>query len=325
MCRGYYDFKQYRDDLGIGRSAYSTTLKAVQREAGRRDYWLAPQRHFFILLDDFLAAKGGKAYLTDPEGHAFSIDADAPTLLPRQPEPEPEPETQPNPVTFYPVRQARVEASPEPEPAPIPAPELSPMMRGLTRLGLLATRFLRWAWTWIRESWSLYECADGKRILTFERWPHVYAAAALAAALMLCIHGPSLLNLVEPIVNPPAPSPTWRKRSFNEHSIPSSGWWLQPLALSSADGRYRFKARLMNEYARETGLCGAAILDTENRVLASQSWRRVDIGRGSQLSPDLSFNFRAPRSMNRFRVILLDGSYGCGKTWQRESFLVQFR
>ena len=35
--------------------------------------------------------------------------------------------------------------------------------------------------------------------------------------------------------------------------------------------------------------------------------------------------FRAPRSMDRFLVILLDGPYGCGKTWQRESFLVQFR
>ena len=96
-----------------------TTLKAVQREAARRDYWLAPQRHFFILLDDFLSAKGGKADLTDPEGRAFSIDADAPTLLPRQPEPEPEPEAPPQPATFYPVRQPRVEAVPEPAPAPI--------------------------------------------------------------------------------------------------------------------------------------------------------------------------------------------------------------
>ncbi len=302
----------------------ATTMKAVQREARRRDYWLAPQRHFFILLDDFLAAKDGKAYLTDPEGQAYTIDATNPTILPRQPEPEPEPEAPPQPVTFYPVRQPRVEATPEPEPAPILAPEPSPMMRGLARLGSFAARFLKGAWSWLRESWSLYECQDGSRILTFERWPHVYAAAAIAAALMICIHGPALLKIVAPIVNPPAPAPTWRKRELSGYAIPNSGWWLQPLALSSAGGRYRFKARLMNEHSSETGLCGAAIFDLENHMLSSRSWKRTDIGRGAQLAPDLSFDFHAPRSMDRFLVILLDGQYSCGKTWQRESFLVQF-
>ncbi|MBI5246205.1 MAG: hypothetical protein HY923_03425 [Elusimicrobia bacterium] len=99
-----------------------TTLKAVQREANRRDYWLAPQRHFFILLDDFLAAKDGKAYLTDPEGQAYTIDAAKPTLLPRQPEPEPEAPVAP--VTFYPVRlpadaPARTEHVPPREVPPV--------------------------------------------------------------------------------------------------------------------------------------------------------------------------------------------------------------
>jgi hypothetical protein len=302
----------------------STTLKAVQREARRRDYWLAPQRHFFILLDDFLSAKGGKADLTDPEGRPFSIDADAPTLLPRQPEPEPEPEAPPQPATFYPVRQPRVEAVPEPAPAPIPPPEPSPMMRGLARLGSLAARFLKWTWNWLRESWSVYECQDGRRILTFERWPQVCAAAVFALTFVVYRHGPAMLKIVEPIANPPASSPTWRKRVLSGYGIPNSGWWLQPLALSSADGRYRFKARLMNEHSPESGLCGAAIFDTANRMLASRSLTRVEIARGSRLDPDLSFDFRAPRSMDRFLVILLDGPYSCGKTWQRESFLVQF-
>lgn len=301
----------------------STTLKAVQREARRRDYWLAPQRHFFILLEDFLAAKGGKTYLTDPEGQAFSIDAVAPTLLPRQPEPEPEPEAPPKPVVFYPVRE-QPQAVPEPEPAPSPTPESGPMMRTLARLGSLALRVLKWTWNWLRESWSVYTCQDGRRILSFERWPHVCAAAALALALGIYRHGPALLKIVEPIANPPALPPTWRKRSLGDYSIPSSGWWLRPLALSSAGGRYRFTARLMNEYARETGLCGAAIFDAENHPLANRSWKRVNIERGFQLAPDLSFDFRAPRSMDRFLVVLLDGPHGCGKTWQRESFLVQF-
>lgn len=301
----------------------STTLRAVQREARRRDYWLAPQRHFFILLEDFLAAKGGKAYLMDPEGQAFSIHADTPTLLPRRPQPEPEPEAPPKPATFYPVRE-QPQAIPKPEHAPIPAPEPSPMIRALARLGSLALRVLKWTWNWLRESWSVYTCQDGRRILSFERWPHVCAAVTLALALGLYRHGPALLKIVEPIANPPARPPTWRKRSLSDYSIPSSGWWLRPLALRSAGERYRFTARLMNEYARETGLCGAAVFDVKNRLLASRSWNRVDIGRGARLSPDLSFDFRAPRSMDRFLVILLDGPYGCGKTWQRESFLVQF-
>jgi len=301
----------------------STTLRAVQREAKRRDYWLAPQRHLFILLEDFLTAKGGKAYLTDPEGQAFSIDADAPTLLPRQPEPEPEPEAPSKPVVFYPIREQPL-VIPEPEHAPIPAPEPNSMMRTLARLGSLALRVLKWTWNWLRESWSVYTCQDGRRILSFERWPHVCAATALALALGIYRHGPALLKIAEAVANPTAPLPTWRKRSFGDYSIPSSGWWLRPLSLSSAGGRYRFTARLMNEHAREGGLCGAAVFDVKNHLLASRSWKRVDVERGSRLAPDLSFDFRAQRSMDRFLVILLDGPHGCGKTWQRESFLVQF-
>lgn len=299
----------------------STTLKAVRREAERRDYWLSPQRHFFILFDDFLAAKD-KAVLMDVRNQAVTIDAAKPTLLPR--EPEPEPEAPPKPAAFYPVCPPQAVA-PEPEPAPITPPELSPMMRDLTRLGTLTARLLKWTWNWLRESWSIYECQDGRRILSFHRWPHVCAAAMLALSFVVYRHGPALLQIVEPIANPPAPPPSWRKRGFGSYAIPNSGWWLQPLALSSADGRYRFKARLMNEHSRETGLCGAAVFDMENRMLSSRSWKRMDIERGARLAPDLTFDFRAPRSMDRFLVILLDGPYGCGKTWQRESFLVQFR
>ncbi len=299
----------------------STTLKAVRREAERRDYWLSPQRHFFILLDDFLAAKD-KAVLMDARGQAVTIDADKPTLLPRQPEPEPEASSKP--AAFYPVRPPQAVA-PEPEPAPIPPPELSPMMRNLTQLNSLAARIFKWTWNWLRESWSIYECQDGRRILSFHRWPHVCATCMFALSLVVYRHGPALLKIVEPIANPSAPAPTWCKRGLSGYAIPSSGWWLQPLALSSADGRYRLKARLMNEHSRETGLCGAAVFDMKNRMLASRSWKRTDIERGALLVPDLSFDFRAPRAMDRFSVILLDGPYGCDKTWQRESFLVQFR
>ena len=304
-----------------------TILKAMRREVlGRR--WLAPQRHFFCLIEDFLAAKN-KAELMEPGGALLSIDADKPTLLTREPEPprpEPEPPSPPKPTVAFASapQEAQAEATPEPKPVPTPTVKPSPMMRDIARLGSLAARLLKWTWRWLRESWSVDKCYDGSRILMFHRWPHVYVAAVLVAALVAYRHGPAVLKIAGSIANPPAPPPSWRKRGLSANAIPNAGWWLHPLALSSADGRYRFKARLTNEYSRETGLCGAAIFDIKNRMLTSRTLTRVDIERGTRLVPDLSFDFRAPRSMDRFLVILLDGPYSCGNTWQRESFLVQF-
>ncbi|UPT75889.1 MAG: replication-relaxation family protein [Elusimicrobiota bacterium] len=112
----------------------TTTLKAVRREVQRRDYWLAPQRHFFILFEEFLAAKG-KAELMDPEGQAFTIDAAKPTLLPRQAEAEPEPRTPAEPVAFYsapPPPQAEAAIRPESVPPRAVAPvEWEPSPPGL--------------------------------------------------------------------------------------------------------------------------------------------------------------------------------------------------
>lgn len=298
-----------------------TTLKAVRREVKRRDYWLSPQRHFFILLEEFLAAKGGKADLTDSDDRAFSINADAPTLLPRQPEPEPEPEAPPQPVTFYPVRQPRADATPEPEPAPIPAPEPSLMIRGLARLGSLASRVLKWTWNWLRESWSVYECQDGRRILTFERWPQVCAAAALALTLVVYRHGPALLKIVEPIANPPAPPLSWRKRHLYAYGITRNEWTLYPIALSSSNGRYRFNLQLVNGFYRDRKLCSLSVKDLDGHTLASKAWKEAIFGPGYRLASDAAFEFRGPRSMDRFFVDLS----ACNGEWGAETFLVQFR
>jgi len=297
----------------------STTLKAVRREANRRDYWLSPQRHFFILLEDFLAAKGGKADLTDSEGRAFSIDADAPTLLPRQPEPEPE--APPTPVAFYPVREPQPQATPEPEPASIPVPEPTPMMRDIKRLRSMALRVLAWAWNWLRESWSLYECQDGRRILSFYRWPHVCAAGALALALVAYWYGPALLKIAGHSVNPPAPPPSWRKRHLYDYGITRNEWTLYPLALSSSNGRYRLNLQLANGPYRNRKLCSLSVKDLDGHTLASKVWKATIFGPGYRLASDAAFEFRGPRSMDRFFVDLS----ACNGEWGAESFLVQFR
>lgn len=304
----------------------ATTLKAVRREAARRDYWLAPQRHFFILFDEFLAAKG-KAELMDTQGQAFTIDAAKPTLLPRQPQREPEAHLPPKPAASQaPVSAPTAKAEPAlPSKFPMtPIPEPSRAVQELAWLRTVALHALTLSWDWLKESWTIYWGADLLPTISFHRWPHAAACAALAVSLIVYQRGAALLKTVAPIASPYTPPPAWRKRGLSGHAIPNSGWWLHPLALSSADGRYRFKARLVNEYSRETGLCGAAIFDTKNRMLASRALTRMDIERGSRLDPDLSFDFRGPRSMDRFSVILMDGPYGCGKTWQRESFMVQF-
>ncbi len=298
----------------------STTLRAVQRETRRRGYWLAPQRHFFILLDDFLAAKGGKASLTDSEGRAFSIDADAPTLLPRQPEPEPEPEAPPS-GTFYPVRPPQAEVAPEPEPAPVPAPEPSPLMRNLASLRGATSRVLAWRGNWLRESWSIYECQDGRRILSFYRWPHVCAAVALTLSFFAHRHAPALLKIMEPIANPPAPPPSWRKRHLYDYGITRNEWTLYPLALSSSNGRYRFKLQLVNGFYRDRKLCSLSVQDLDGRTLASKAWNEATFGPGYRLASDAAFEFRGSRLVDRFFVALS----ACNGEWGAESFLVQFR
>lgn len=300
-----------------------TILKAMRREVlGRR--WLAPQRHFFCLLEDFLAAKN-KAELMEPGGALLSIDADKPTLLTRESEPprlEPEPPSPPKLAVAFtpPPQEAQAEAIPEPEPAPIPSPESSPMLRNLARLGSLASQVFKWTWNWLRESWSVYQCQDGRRMLTFERWPHIYAAAAIMAALMICIHGPALLKMAESVANPPAPPPSWRKHHLYDHGITRNEWTLYPLALSSANGRYRFSLQLVNGPYRNRKLCSLSVKDLDGHTLASKAWEEAIFGPGYRLASDAAFEFRGPRSMDRFFVDLS----ACNGEWGAETFLVQF-
>jgi len=194
-------------------------------------------------------------------------------------------------------------------------------MKNLTRLGSLVARFLKWAWSWLRESWSVYEYADGKRTLTFERWPHICAAGVFALSLAAYRHGPALLKIVEPIANPPAPPPSWRKRHLYDYGITRNEWTLYPLALSSSNGRYRFKLQLANGPYRNRKLCSLSVKDLDGHTLAIKAWKEATFGPGYRLASDAAFEFRGPRSMDRFFVNLS----ACNGEWGAESFLVQFR
>jgi len=177
------------------------------------------------------------------------------------------------------------------------------------------------SWRWLKESWSIYECQDGSRILYFNRWPHVGAVAALPVAFVVCLYGTAWFKTADFSLIPPPPPQTWHKRPLRDRGIASNDWTLYPLALSSSGGRYRFKLRLVNEgYTTAHAVCGLTVEDVQERTLASRTWPKVVIGPRYGLSPDQDFEFKAPSSADKFFVVLS----GCNGHWGEQSFLVQF-
>ena len=156
--------------------------------------------------------------------------------------------------------------------------------------------------------------------VTFERWPHVYAATAIVAALMICINGPALLKIAQAIANPPTPPPSWRKRHLYDYGVTHNEWTLYPLELSSSNGHYRFSIQLVNDSNLKRKLCSLTVKDVDGHTLASKSWKEVTFRPGYRLADDAAFEFRGSRSMDRFFVDLS----ACNGEWGAETFLVQF-
>ncbi len=293
------------------------------RRALRREVlnWpsLEPQRHFLALLHEFLAAKD-KAELMEPRGDLLTIDPAQPTLRPRPPvPPEPPPPASPPASVPKPVVEARAEVPRPPEPAPVVEAEPGLAWMLLSWFGSLALRLLKWGWEWLCDSWTVYRYNRWGFELKFHRWPHVCAAGALVVGLAVYRHWPAILKRLDP----PPPPPTWRKRKLRDYAVQGPNWTLYPAALSSAAGRYRFKAELVSDQWQRT-VCGAAIFDVRDRRLASSSWKDVTIKQGYRIDPDLSFEFQGSRSMDRFFVVVSEGLFSCDKTGRGERFLVRF-
>ena len=302
-----------------------TILRALRHQVIDREWRLRGQRHFFCLLDEFLAAKEQRPCLIDAGGQEFTIDPKAPTLVPRLPEPPPAPiaaEAQPDSDD----EQPPVQPAPPPPPEAPPDPERTarPAHRRLAQVGSLAKKVLAWLWRWLRESWSVYERYDGGRTLYFHRWPHVLAAVGLGISILVYRVAPRLIGEVAAIVNPPPPAPVWKKRTVRDYGIENGGWVLSPRTLKSSGNRYRFVFGLGNQDSSAYGVCAASIQDARGRTLASRTWREVRVQRGYRLAKDQSFEFAGPRGMDRFFVVISDNQSGCGKTDQGIPFLVQF-
>lgn len=300
-----------------------TIIRALRRQVLDRRRQLEGQRHYFVLLEDFLAAKG-RVELMDADGALFSIDADKPTLPTAEPERPPEPAPlPPKPAvaeTHAPVWTPVVPVEPPPpskfpmEPIPLP----SHMSLRLAEFRAVTRHVLDLVWDWVKGSWTIYWGSDILPSITFHRWPHVCALASLALSLVLYRYGAVWLKATNTALNPP---PKWSKRRLRDAVLVGDSWRLYPLALHSMGGRYRFKLRLENDAYDDRKSCGVIVTDLEERPLARQKWSLLNVPMGHQLAPDVELEFRMSRSMDRFFVV----HSGCDVGRKEDSFPIQFR
>lgn len=275
-------FRQLKDRADLHQVWWicgdDVTLRAMKTAAARRP-WLASQRHFFCRLEDFLD-KRQPPQLADPAGTSFTIDPAAPTLRARELLPPPSP-----PPTIPTV---------VPAPAAPPAPPPKPAIK-------LAAPRLRPDWSRLSDSWN---------------WSYFYAACAMAVAALLSLLGPPLIEASRAPAS--TPRPAWRKRQPRYYAGTDDRWAVYALALDSVAGRYRLKARVVNEDSWARELCGAAVYAVEGRRLSARTWKRLRVGRQEQVEPVLEF--QTQRALDRFFVRLDD----CSKAGPQPNFLVQF-
>ena len=258
-----------------------TIVRALRRQVLERRYQLRGQRHYFALLEDFLAAKG-KAELMDPEGALFSIDPDKPTLPTREPEKPPEAAPLP-PKPAVSETQASGDAAPsvskvEPSREPMavpPAAKLSALARDMALLRRELSLLQQWVWPWIRDSWSLSGGYDGPRRIRFHRWPHVCAVAAVAAMLA----SPALWSDIQrraayrPTTPPRAarqvarkPAPVY-EYALAEVWVSSNGFSVQSVRLLSSGGRHQLGYSFCAN-ADDADISAVSLRDSKGRALA---------------------------------------------------------
>ncbi len=304
-----------------------TILRALRREVLHRPS-LKPQRHFFILLTDFLAAKE-KAELMEPTGALLSIDPAKPTLLPSQPEPPPRPlppesASQPSTPTTPLWRPAEV-----PLYTPVvwePPIEQRPMRNAL----LLEKK--SWLQRLFKDLWVRLkmqctpefgrrphlEGADQDRARADRRIMLFFAALGIAAALSPSPFplgpGPDIMDWISP-PKKHSQAGAWRKLK------PSAVFWalgdihFSIASFESRGEQYRMRLN-MERFSEATGGCildYVALSDSKNRRLAR--WQFDDAAVHERESWDSEpLSFHAPASARRFIVTVgfVPQKYECG-------------
>jgi hypothetical protein len=264
-----------------------TTVRALRRQVLDRRHQLGGQRHYFALLEEFLAARG-MAELMDAEGALFSIDPDKPTLPTREPERPPEPSPlPPKPAVCETQATADAVSAPKAEPpcepvASSPAARPSALARDTALFRSEASKLWNWAWPWIRDSWSLSGGYDGPRRLRFHRWPHVSALICIAAIFML----PGMWSEVQrratyrPAAPPRAarqaaktPAPVY-EYALEEVWVSSNGFSVQSVRLLSSGGKHQLGYSICSN-ADDADISAVSLRDSKGRtraVIAKRPW-----------------------------------------------------
>jgi hypothetical protein len=268
--------------------------RGLRREVLHRP-GLAPQRHFFALLGEFLAARD-KAEMMEPRGTLLSIDPDKPTLLPRPPEPPPAPSPALSLLTTpQPVEAARAEAPKPPEPArPAPMAPARPhwVLRALTVV-----------WQWIKDSWVKEIGYDWRPRWRFQRWS--LAAVLLALSVIgtggyYLLRFPWLIECVKALE-----FPAWRTRKLSAPTYSGNGWLIEAQSLRSFGGLYRLKVFIVNRTRQARDLKWVRVHDDHKNLLGRRDFER------ERISPDFgvieTFEFQASIALRKFRLILAHG------------------
>ncbi|MDE2491455.1 MAG: hypothetical protein KGM24_11435 [Elusimicrobia bacterium] len=276
-----------------------TVLRSMHREVVDRCL-IGPQRHYFVLLDDFLAAKG-RGELMEAGGRLLSIDPEKPTLPTSEPERPPPPEETP----------PRSDAD-----APSAAPAIDPAWKiYIPNDPELLRPPVRPAWE-RRSLWSRLAGAwEERRRL----WDWGAGALALIVAAWLLSLGAQLAAVKAGRFRPDSPL---ARRSW-QTLRPNVAFWklgafrlLIPYAL--VRGReFRLKIALERLSADEGGclLSGIIIRNARGRRLGRWRGPRQGIfGLETWVSPTMAF--RAPDARRlTFDVVLTGVRSECG-SWR---------
>jgi len=143
----------------------ATVLRALRHQVMDRSYGWRVQRHFFCLLDDFLAARQHRVCLMDVHGQEFSTDPAGPTLLPREPKPprpvvEARPDLSPQVYVFKPVPAPSVVAA-APAAVEVPwVPPPKPARQTLRRIASWTREVLYESGLVIERLWDVFGPSD---------------------------------------------------------------------------------------------------------------------------------------------------------------------
>jgi len=314
-----------------------TIRNALRRQLIDRPGRFQVQRHFFCLLEDFLAAKQ-QACLIDAHGQEFIIDPAGATLRPRAPEPPPPaPTTLAKPLVEAPPQHAP--AATQNEPITLPSPAKSPPAASYRDTSWIQSQ-LEDLWIWFIHDFMSDFTGQDDYYDSRERDEKIRRRAfklvlMLAATICFALAVNESVTQIERLLDgtrgwsnwlsdaTPPPQPVWTTRRLRGGGIDGKDYSVRFLSFRSSGRRYRFKFSVTSRHAwfggQESGFCGLAVQDIAGHTFARRTWKYVQF---APISPDPQLEFTGPRGMDRFFLVVSDDAPICGKTGEGESFLV---